>query len=102
MTRWHTTRELSRFSKLPDVPGVYVVYMNGHVYYIGSSSNLCRRIRKTFQQYERTSMRESSFEIKYSLSRRYGDWLMREARLIRRLSPRANQHHVTAGVRRAR
>ncbi len=33
-------------------------------------------------------------KIKYSVSRKYGDWLMREARLIRRLSPRYNRRAI--------
>lgn len=58
--------------------------------------NLFNRLRKTYMRKDDVSMmRSSTFDIKYVVSRRYGDWLMREARLIRRLSPRANKTYVS-------
>ena len=83
---------------IPSEPGCYVVYLNGFLAYVGSTRNLQRRMlnygirlsRKT--GLSKTPWGEASLvTIKYKTSLKYGDWLMLEARLIRRLRPRGNR-----------
>jgi excinuclease UvrABC nuclease subunit len=75
----------------PAVPAVYVVYVDGFVYYVGSTANLRLRMINTWNhKNEDANLRPRSVVVKFSISRRYGDWRMREVRLIRRLHPRAN------------
>lgn len=61
---WITIENINGKTKFPSAPAVYVVYF-----------------------------REKVVTVKYSLSNRFGDWLMREVRLIRRLDPKANIQH---------
>lgn len=93
---WKSVDYLDNMLSLPRVACCYVIYFNGELCYIGSTNNLRNRFSghafrhgyaKNF--YTPWGMFKFPFEfrIKYSESRRYGDWLMREARLIRRLQP---------------
>lgn len=79
----------------PDLPACYVISADGHIY-VGSTNN----IRKRMLQHD---IRPSygcefitpwgicdKFILKYKLSVRFGDWLMWEARLIKRLRPALN------------
>lgn len=76
---------------VPKCAGCYAIYQSGRLVYIGSTANLRSRLAT-----HRTSGRlsflfingKSYFKIK--LARRYGDWVMREMRLIARLSPPKN------------
>lgn len=70
----------------PTTPGVYAFYENGKVVYVGSSVNVSRRIRQHLLSYERFR----HYAMKVRPSRRYGDWLMIELRLIKRLNPLLN------------
>lgn len=84
----------------PDEAGCYVIYFDGAIGYIGQSVCLSTRIsqyrihRNIFGGKEWVTPWGSfdSVVIKFKLGRRYGDWLMREARLIRRLKPPMNTH----------
>lgn len=76
-------------------PGVYVVYVNGRVWYVGSTANLNRRFEKHefLGRRSGTKPRYSSGDkvwIKYKECYRYGSWLMIELRLIKRLRPMFN------------
>jgi excinuclease UvrABC nuclease subunit len=87
----------------PRLPGCYAVYVAGELVYIGS----CLDFRKRLTQHKfRCSYSGGVFTpwgvfegvvIKIRTFRRFGEWLMVEARLIRRLHPRFN----VSGVRRA-
>lgn len=98
-TRWRvlTTSVGMRPVTGPRVPAVYAVYLDGLLAYIGSTCNLADRL--SFHQFRGTSDGHSivtpwgqyaRFALKYKKSSRYGDWLMDEARLIRRLGPSCN------------
>lgn len=83
--------------KVQSRPGVYVVYLNEKVAYVGSTRNL----RSRLGSYKMRLGYGVSFltpwgpcrhvSVKAAYSSRYGDWLMRELRLIRRLSPPNNK-----------
>lgn len=105
---WH----LSIVRKPParwTAPGCYAIYLDRELVYIGSSERVTYRLMAYPM---RINMFVGATEpavvtpwgmafsvtIKFKPSRRYGDWLMREARLIRRLKPRGNTH----GVKRER
>lgn len=85
----------------PSGPGCYAVYHDAHLVYVGSSLSLRRRVRKYFPGSRRrqdnggSAQRQlsptTSVIVKVAGSRREGDWLMREHRLIRRLRPRDNR-----------
>lgn len=91
MSRWQTVDDLDETTNdVPKLPGVYVIFVDKILYYIGSSNNLYTRMRTSFQQKNGSPLRESTITVKYVITRRYGDWLMREARLIRRLNPSMN------------
>jgi GIY-YIG catalytic domain len=88
-------------SALPDEPGVYVVYIDGALVYIGSSSTSVKtRVHShglTVRGYGNaiTTPWGSAQDliVKVRSCRSYGDWLAIEARLIRRLRPPFNILH---------
>jgi hypothetical protein len=98
-----------RRSAFPKGPGVYVVYQNNVVAYVGSTTELSRRCRVYWFKYRNMAMYgerdpylgswrtpwgpvpPGSIRIKVKRSRRLGDWLMWEYRLIRRLQPQQNR-----------
>lgn len=79
-------------------PGVYAAYLAGSLVYIGSSSGdvvfrLCTHdIEGGFPAPEWFTPwgQSKDLVIKVSASGRFGSWLMREARLIRKLRPAGN------------
>lgn len=84
---------------VPQQPGVYAVFINGDLLYIGSSMNVRTRLSNHALKYARYSatvhtpwgdFKADEWVVKYRPSRRYGDWAMVELRLIRRLCPRFN------------
>lgn len=85
---------------LPNGGGCYAVYGEGGIIYIGQSSNLkvrllSYRMRPDYGDGYITPWGNfSGFKLKIKPSRRYGDWAMRELRLIRRLRPRFNRAGV--------
>ncbi len=90
--------------------GCYALYIDGRLVYIGSSGNIYARLSIYRRACHISTQTEpgpllqtpfgsgGSLTAKIKLSRRYGDWLMVEARLIRRLQPCAN----TLGVCKTR
>lgn len=97
---WNTYDYLSGLRGLPNIACCYAVYFDGSLRYIGSTNDLRNRFsghafRHSYAKSFITPWGEFdlplSITIKYSASRRYGDWLMREARLIRRLKPVFNK-----------
>lgn len=104
MSKWTTTDDLD----VPNVPGVYVVYFDDEPVYVGSSSNMRSRLSSHNIYYSRFSHSiktpwgiRSTLRIKWRRSDVYGDWLMHELRLIRRLQPRFNRAGKALGVSRA-
>lgn len=87
----------------PDIPVVaccYAIYFDGILKYIGSTGNLRNRfsghaIRFGFAKNIHTPWGvfpdSVQLVVKYKPSRSYGDWLMLEARLIRRIKPIFNK-----------
>lgn len=96
-------------AKLPDKPGVYVVYCNDMIGYIGQTECLRSRFstgHNIYQADDGTYQTPwgvfASCRIKYAVCRRVGEWLMLECRLIRRLEPRFNQQISRHGRNKTR
>jgi excinuclease UvrABC nuclease subunit len=95
--RWHLIDPTS-YQQLPDLPGCYVIVVAGQPFYIGQSMSIrarftTYRIRHSWGSHRERMTPWGCFEdvvVKVKFGRRYGDWLMREARLIRRLQPVMN------------
>ena len=101
--RWEILRSPKRYigfnhnpNPIPAVAGCYAMYnCNGYIKYIGSTTNLRTRLHCHYREAKPTGL------VKISVSRKYGDWAMRELRLIRRLRPSHNkQYNKTKKVRR--
>lgn len=77
-------------------PGCYVFYLDGQLTYIGQSADVKKRIASYRLRYGYNNCVLTPWgdaftvhvKIRYSL--RYGDWAMRELRLIKRLQPFGN------------
>jgi hypothetical protein len=73
--------------------GCYAIYCDKRLVYIGQAGNVRKRISSYRIQYGYSSSIYTPWGtclnvvIKISKSRRYGDWAMKELRLIRRLKP---------------
>lgn len=92
--------------------GCYAIYHDGELVYIGSSARLTNRIATYLNPKPRATRRPvinsgarqrgavASVVVKVKPSRRAGDWLMREYRLILRLKPRDNRQ-FTGSLARA-
>jgi hypothetical protein len=78
------------------IPGVYVVYLDGQVAYVGQSTNVQKRICSYNFRYGYTTAiftpwgQSHGLKVKVQYSRKYGDWAMKELRLIKRLQPPMN------------
>lgn len=107
MSYWKDTQ----VGLLPRGPGCYAIFENGKVVYVGSSTaieNRCRVYRTMPERrkpYGEPCITDGKwqtpwglktmcrFQVKVKMSRRQGDWLMWEYRLIRRLRPKYNRVH---------
>lgn len=96
---WRSIDYMDAPRSLPSVACCYVIYFNGEMRYVGSTGNLRNRFSghafrygygKTFITPWGEMPMPFDMRIKFKPSRRYGDWLMIEARLIRRLQPMLN------------
>lgn len=90
-------------SALPASAGVYVIYFNGRPVYVGQSANVKARLngyrfRYGYGKNIHTPWCEvchtTPITAKVKQSRRLGDWAMWEIRLIARLQPQFNTHHL--------
>lgn len=98
MKNWTVYKDawLPRF---PHAPGVYVVFGDGQLLYVGSSTDLYKRIvhghcigvRGYGGLITTPWGKFKNVCIKCRVSKRYGDWAMREVRLIHRLNPPFNK-----------
>lgn len=96
---WVSVDFLKHRRSLPYVACCYALYFDGELKYIGSTNNLRNRfsghaIRYGYGKDLITPWADFPHTVRITLkfkeSRRYGDWLMIEARLIRRLQPAFN------------
>jgi excinuclease UvrABC nuclease subunit len=87
MSRWKVF-DITDSSTLPTTAGVYALFDANGLVYLGSSG--CLRIRALRHPKKQKFRGTLITEGRYSLNRKYGEHLMREARLIRRLRPRLN------------
>lgn len=93
----YRTRPLHRLA------GVYAIYINGTLVYVGQSVDIPGRLRSHGIKWKRRHgkimlhtrwtgwVSGARIGVKVRASAAYGDWLMREARLIRRLRPAFNR-----------
>lgn len=97
---WASIDFLENQGKLPVISCCYVIYFDGQLKYIGSTNNLRNRFSGHSIRYGYAKNLVTpwgifdfplSMVIKYKPSKKYGDWLMLEARLIRRVQPEFNQ-----------
>jgi hypothetical protein len=99
---WTTAKYGSdQWDSLPKIPACYVLYYDGKLVYVGSTSNLRHRITSYRIRYSYGNSvfigsdynEVSTVTLKYRLTRKYGDWAMIELRLIRKLKPQLNKLH---------
>lgn len=97
MSDW-TEIQVTRPWTIPDRPGVYVIFYDGEVVYIGQSNNIRSRFyRHQFELGYANNIKTpwgmfpDKITCKVKVSKRRGDWAMWEIRLIHRLKPRHNQ-----------
>ena len=81
--------------KVRNKPGVYAIYVDSILVYIGQSIGVRQRLRyhvafdfSTGTPYTRWGRGDIS--VKYRFSEKFGDWLMWEARLLKKLHPKGN------------
>lgn len=107
-TRWVQLDPLT--SALPSLPACYVVYLDGRLTYVGQTTNLRARLRRghliNYARYSALIDTPWGFcatvTVKARFADRYGDWAMRELRLIHRLQPSGNCVGSTRARRAAR
>jgi len=95
-SKWRKYDSLER-PCIKEFAGVYAIYINRRLVYIGSSQNVAQRVHfHAMELYNGRPCKEEwpkvetiSFKIKYS--EKFGDWLMLEARLIKRIKPLMNK-----------
>lgn len=99
MSAWRKVR-FKDIDSLPKRPGVYAVYIDRRLVYVGQSSNVRSRILGghafNYSRYSNSiqtpwgaTSRDVFFKVRGSQA--YGDWLAIEARLIRKLKPSFNR-----------
>lgn len=105
MPGWRVVRKRK---EIPASPGCYALYTEeGGLVYIGSATNLKKRLGNHLRRprpfyhtaYDQWIHGECPYvEAKIKVSRRLGDWLMWEFRLITRLQPKENRAGVQWGL----
>mgnify|MGYP000202116532 CR=1 FL=1 len=99
---WKCYNLMEDISKMPSVAGVYAIYLNQKLIYIGSSNNLRNRFSghsfrysygKTFITPWIEVPSSDTMIVKFKPTKKQGEWAMREIRLIQRLRPIFNTHH---------
>lgn len=106
-SRWVTydfRKPLASFSDLPKTPGVYAIYIEGELRYVGQSVNVRQRINSHGFRYRFSGTPSTphgaskTLVIKVRGSEKYGDWAMIELRLINRLKPIGNMRWTGVGA----
>jgi excinuclease UvrABC nuclease subunit len=94
--RWITFEFNIEPMNLLKSPAVYVVYGDGRLLYIGQSMDVQKRIDSHDIRYGYSNKIHTPWgsydqvKIKVRYSSKYGDWAMRELRLIKRIQPPFN------------
>lgn len=96
--RWQEFYPIDDPRATPPIPAVYVIYWSGEVVYVGSTVNLASRMKQHAASEWMNGPPDIEVTAKFRGSSRFGDWLMREARLIRRLQPEFNRRGVGFAV----
>lgn len=108
MSKWRTieVEEWSDLRKCPHTPGVYAIYSDGKLYYVGMAADVATRLQGHRQTGVLGAMRDEGcrMTVKVRADRFYGERGTLELRLIRRLQPFGNSTSKTEPVslRRAR
>lgn len=98
---WHRF-DAMRPEHMPRLPACYAVYLDGQLVYIGQTVDLKNRFYehkfrfgygKNIHAPWGSFPDKCVFSVKAKFSGRYGEWAMREIRLIRKLNPSFNSHH---------
>lgn len=96
------------FRRLPRTAGVYAIYFERELVYIGQTWDIGSRLAEHAIRfgYGRNIITpwgdlpdHTRIMIKVKRSRRLGDWAMDEIRLIQRLRPRFNRQHKSGRKR---
>jgi len=98
---WSRVYDPCRAGCLPKIPACYVLFLDHTVIYVGQTLNL----RARFYKHKIKRIGENACETRWGdltgyltmrvkFGCKYGDWCMREARLIRRFSPKFNLRAV--------
>lgn len=82
---------------IPTSPCCYTVFLEGRLIYIGSTQNLYTRFSKHFVLHPEW---RGTVTIKARFPKRYGEWIMTERRLIRRLQPELNKAGIRESLRK--
>lgn len=100
-TRWRQMDFVETWrGGLPSVACCYALYFDGQIKYVGSTNNLRNRFsghafRHGYAKNIVTPWGEfpssAKIVLKFKASKRYGDWLMYECRLIKKLQPEFNK-----------
>lgn len=95
-SKWVTYEFSTNIWKVKPIPGCYVVYADNELIYVGQSFNVSKRLLSYKFRYGYGGQIFSVFGIfnliavKVRYSTKFGDWAMREVRLIHKLKPRFN------------
>lgn len=99
-SRWvsYNIDDLPEWLSIASLPGCYVVYVDSKLVYIGQSMNVSKRVKNHEINFARYSSliqtpwgQFKSLKLKVHYSVKYGDWAMRELRLIKKLNPKFNK-----------
>jgi len=107
MSNWRVYDYERDCLRIPTSGGVYAIYGDGELIYIGESDSVRRRlsshrIRYSYSNYIITPWGNfQAVKIKVRCCQRFAEWAMIERRLIRRLMPPANTKGTGRQRRRA-
>lgn len=95
MSSWKRVNPIEHWNA-PNKPAVYVIYLDGRPVYVGQTTRLRTRLEQHKFNWGYSGRlitpwgefhTDTKIRCKYRLSRRAGDWLMWELRLIWKLQP---------------
>ncbi len=86
MSRWSSPLPISAYRKFPRTPGVYAIYEDGALVYIGQSLDMRRRFSSHLKKRPEIVI-PGKYTVKFKLTQRLGDFLAWEFRLLHRLRP---------------
>lgn len=98
-TRWNVLTDDAVFTA-PKGAACYAIYLDGLLTYVGSTENLRVRVGNHVKIPRYSALfdtpwgRARCVTVKFRPSRKYGDWVMHELRLIRRLQPTGNTRGI--------